>query len=139
MTNVFSLTKRPVTFDCGSSIALPVGLSTWTPLPMDVEYEDLYSLHSLSVNTSRITVVSPGYYQFYLSFAADAIITLYSAIRKNGTLSVPNTIFGAGSTLYGNAQGLLYMDSGDYVEPMAFFNTAGNVASNTLRFTGAKI
>ena len=83
-------------------------------LAFNSEQFDNDGMHSMSVNTERITITTAGVYVFTWGFqlSSDTDYTAaYSYLRINGT-----TIAGHGSTLgtYGNATGPLFTGSAIY-------------------------
>lgn len=75
-----------------SSVYLTAATATWTALSFDSETYDTDNFHSISVNTSRLTIPSgkAGYYQFYGAAVCTAVAAatknFVGGLYKNGTL-----------------------------------------------------
>ena len=69
------------------SANLSVANATTTAVPFTVEAWDTDTMHSTSVNTSRLTVVTAGRYEMHASvlWAVSAAGVRLLTIRKNGT------------------------------------------------------
>lgn len=81
----FLLSTRPL-FTATQTVAQSVAEGTWTPVTFTSETIDRDNGHSTSVNTSRYTAQTPGYYR--VSGTASLIMSsgrLHVTIAKNGT------------------------------------------------------
>lgn len=112
-----------------------VGTAAWTGLNFDTEDEDRGSLHSTSVNSSRITITSTGVYTLFASasFAANSSGT-FRGIRfvKNDVTLIPGKQLLQPSTLGVPVIIALslqhrFSTSGDYVTVQVIQDTGSNL------------
>jgi hypothetical protein len=100
--------------------------ATLTAITFDTELYDTASLHSLTLNTSRITIPAAGYYNIgaNVQFTANAVGDRLIEIRLNGTTTRPcasrvltNTVAGQPTNMNLSADYLFA--AGDYIELFA--------------------
>lgn len=109
---------------------------TWT-----TEDFDTHGFHDPTANNTRISPTVDGYYDFravYYTGAPTTLVTLDVHFRKNGAGSIASGLRGnAGSIAQSvSAFCLQPMSVGDYMDVMAFQDSAGAVNSNvSSRFT----
>lgn len=109
---------------------------TLYPITYDSETFDNDGMHSTSVNTSRLTAVTAGYYLVtgYVGITQQAAVSYIGAgISKNGATpdmivagyvpTTPNTTYGVTATH------IVYLAVNDYVELRARSGTAGVVTA----------
>lgn len=122
-----------------SSINQSILDATTTALTFDTEKEDDKGLHSVSVNTSRITFIVPGVYQSTATvrFAANATGSRDIFLLKNGTSRI-SEIFVLGS-INGNVVNLAGIDrfaAGDYLEVAVYQDSGGALNINAVALVG---
>lgn len=130
-----------------NSTTQSISNTTWTALTLDTEDFDVGSMHSTSVNTSRITIPS-GQGGLYLiiaqaGFALHATGIRELAIRYNGTSrlwSTTQTGYSTGSdpqTL--QCQAIHEAAAGDYYEAVVYQSSGGtlNVGSASSQFAAS--
>ena len=105
-----------------------------TILTLNSEDFDTDSMHSLTTNTERLTVTTPGIYvvSAEVKFDINAAGMRYIAIIKNAATyvcdsSTPST--GGGTFTEVNVTGLVSMANGDYFSLYAYQNSGGNLAA----------
>lgn len=106
-----------------------------TALPFTTEEVDTHAFHSISTNTSRVTIPAGmgGYYRLIgnVMFSPNATGRRQARIVKNATLGgsqaavadVPTNA--AGETTVGFSADLVLLAAGDYVEVYAYQNSGG--------------
>lgn len=111
------------------AITLTTGVST--ALTFDSERYDVGGLHSVAVNTSRLTIALAGVYEIGggVAFATDTVGIRGVSIRLNGTTTIVLTrdtpIAGDETVL--NVTTLYRLAAGDYVELIARQTSGGNL------------
>lgn len=113
--------------------------NTVTALTFTSERFDTDSMHSTSVNTSRITINSGGIYAFgggaRIANGAD-YTTINLRVRLNGTTDIAHSdvLVSAGATIAQIKQvnGLYQLAAGDYIELMIMQDNTANAARNTV-------
>lgn len=115
--------------------------ATVTAVTFNSEYADSDGMHSTSSNTSRITIVTPGWYTFVFNgeFAASAGGTDRSFnLRLNGSTYIGAArgapIASATVTTLGVVTAMRSLSVGDYVEAVVYQNSGGALA---LRYSAA--
>jgi hypothetical protein len=100
-------------------------------LTFDTERYDTNSIHSTTVNTSRLTCVTAGLYSIggNAEFANNAVGTRNLAVLLNGVTTIVSEARGAnGADLTRvNVHGDYRLVAGDYVELIAFQTSGGNL------------
>lgn len=111
----------------------------WVAASANTEAVDTDAMHSTSVNTSRLTIVTPGTYWFeaVLEFAANTTGVRAAKLLKNGTTDYMGTLFPASTTARPMVVGMIPgLVAGDYVEVAGFQNSGGALNMQLLRFSG---
>lgn len=110
--------------------------TSYLSITFDTEAADTDTMHSTSVNTSRITATTAGLYLVMGTAAIAANATGYRGLRiaKNGTTDVtrdqsPTT--SAASAHWLNVVGFVRLSAGDYVELQALQNSGSALALST--------
>lgn len=122
-----------------------------TPVTLDTEVFDPYSMHSPTVTPSRIIPTVPGRYMLsaLAQFAANSTGARGALLRINGTTTVPGTsvsVLNAGAAFTGYAvpeQPFFFNGTTDYVELLvsqtsgAGLGTTANGSALTVRWDRA--
>lgn len=103
-----------------ANISIPDDVGNFTALTFDTEIYDTDSIHSPTVNTSRLTCQTAGYYHIegHVTFAAAATGRRAAQITLNG-LTFLSTADGPPDAVFGtkcNPSTDYYLNVGDYVE-----------------------
>jgi len=117
---------------------------TWQTCTFDSEVHDTNSYHSTSSNTSRLTIPTTGYYNFY---AAAVFYTSTNSgyrsmrFRRNGNVFTPNTNDGdllqTGSTRTGLTIDTTWnLTAGDYIELQLFSQNQDATIQHTQLYFG---
>ena len=110
--------------------------ATQTALTLDSEDYDVGNMHSVSVNTSRMTIPAGGAGTYLInalsSYAANASGARVLSLYKNGSLLTKGASFtpiNGASTLTGvAATAMAVLAAGDYIEAFGYQDTGGNLA-----------
>lgn len=113
------------------SVAQSLASNTWAGITFTTEETDNDGMHSTGSNTSRLTAVTPGWYQVsgQVAFAANAAGSRNARLAVNGT-AVDAT---GTTTLPGNgnigvatiAARAVFLNAGDYVEIQGMQSSGG--------------
>lgn len=143
-----AVTTAKVTFDgvgVYNSGNQSITNTTSTALTFDSENFDTNGYHSTSVNTSRITVPTTGYYQvsYGVEFAANVAGRRYSWISRNGTsaerFAEVIALATTGGATHAQSGGvLMYLTAGQYIELYVYQDSGGalNVDGNSTTVGG---
>lgn len=107
------------------------------PLNFATTEIDTHSLHSDTVNNSRVTITKPGYYHFMgaAAFAARSdFFTINVWIRINGSVNLCPAFRAGPSTSQvwvTHSEAMRYMNAGDYAEVVVLQANTATVAINT--------
>lgn len=111
--------------------AITLTTATLTPLTFNTERYDLGGLHSLALNTGRITIVVPGLYDIggMARFVANATGIRLLYIRLNGArfLAEERRTPVSGDVTAITVKGEEYLAAGDYLELVAYQTSGGNL------------
>ena len=128
------------------TIAQTIPNSGFTALLFDTEDIDYDSGHSTTVNTSRYTAQTQGWYwiSYNTTFAANATGTRQAKLYLNGTTELPGTYQEQGvnsGTTQTNIAGaaLIFLTVGDYVELLALQNAGGSLNTVANAFSQSSI
>lgn len=110
--------------------AVPTGV--YTSVTLDVDDVDDESAHSTSVNTSRYTAVSAGWYWVAAcgAMVADAAAIRGVRLAVNGTVVPAGFATSFGSTAFNSAtcvSRLVQLSAGDYLEVQVIHNKGSNL------------
>lgn len=137
-----SLYLTAIGCDVYNSGAQSCANATWVAMTADSEVFDTNSLHSTSVNTSRITIPTgfDGIWLIsaYTAHAFNAAGGRGLAIKKNGTSFELTNHQPAIAATYGNAIttcGTLSLAAGDYVEALTWQLSGGNLNCTLTHFS----
>ena len=116
--------------------AQSITTSSDTLLTWDTETLDSDSIHSTSVNTGRITIVTPGTYAIgaFVEWATNAAGGRQAYIRLNGTTIIARDARPATSTTYfpSCSPATLYpLNTGDYLEVFVYQDSGGSLNVNS--------
>lgn len=116
--------------------AQSITTSSDTLLTWDTETLDSDSIHSTSVNTGRITIVTPGTYAIgaFVEWATNATGGRQAYIRLNGTTIIARDARPATSTTYfpSCSPATLYpLNAGDYLEVFVYQDSGGSLNVNS--------
>jgi hypothetical protein len=114
------------------TVAQAIPTATYTSVTFDVDDVDDESAHSTSVNTSRYTAVSAGWYWVAAtgSLVADAAATRGVRLAVNGTAVQAGFATALGSTAFNSAvcvARLVQLSAGDYLEVQVIHNKGSNL------------
>jgi hypothetical protein len=117
---------RTTVLSCADNTLVTVGF--------DSEVDDLYGMHSNTVNNSRITFAVAGWYhvgwQGQIALAADYIYVRY-LIDLNGSTTISqeqNAGTTANVSQKGGTSTVYWFDAGDYIEAKVDQNNTANTA-----------
>ena len=121
-----------------NSAAISIPNNAWTALAFDTERYDTDTMHSISVNTSRITFTTAGIYHIggnveWAAFGSAADLGI--AIRINGTTYIAKDIYEPGTaTIAKNINAPWNAAAGNYAELMVYQNVG---AAHNINATSA--
>lgn len=106
--------------------------ATSTAITLDAEDKDSDGMHSNSVNPSRLTAVTAGWYsaQTTINFAANATGLRLATFYINGSEVGRRTEITNGGAVFSTAistAGTMYLAVGDYLESRAWQNSGGSL------------
>ena len=122
------------------TVSQSIPASTWAAVTMDTETLDTDGMHSTSSNTSRLTVVTPGWYlvQGVAGFAADTVGVRQVGLRVNLTGSSGSTegqvngnAVGGGQPTAKPCSALVQMAAGDWIELVVRQTSGGALDTET--------
>lgn len=126
--------KGPPYFRGWGSVAINLTTGVWTPMALNTTDFDSDTGHSNVTNNSRYTCQVAGWYwvEGYVAVAAGTASRSESAVYKNGTV-VPSSQFVArtNDTQSWNAQAIVQLAVGDYVEIYCRQNSGGTLTTHT--------
>ena len=140
--------RSGITAQVYNNANLSIANNTVTALTMNSERSDTDGMHSTSVNTSRLTCVTPGTYIITgnAAFASNATGIRVLSIRANGTTDLAKVDSDAVATdvTVLSVSKVVTLGVGEYVELTVYQNSGGNlnVQANTNyspEFTAARI
>lgn len=113
-----------------NSAAISIPNTTFTILTFNTERYDNDGIHSISVNTGRLTAQTEGYYAIFamIAFAVNSTGGRIVAIKLNGTTLIVAATFDAGATGNLDEQSVTtiwFMNVGDYIEVEVWQNSSG--------------
>lgn len=115
-----------------SAAGQSIPTAAWTPVALDSERWDNGGMHDPAVNSSRLTVRTPGVYAVSgcVHFAAGAGASRGYAIVLNGSHWIVSSLtpLGAGVQAGGVISTLYRCDAGDYFELYCFQDTGAALA-----------
>jgi hypothetical protein len=124
------------------AVAQSIPDATLTALTWTTEDIDTDGQHDTGANTARITPNVAGYYRFdylYYTAAMTTPANMDVSLRKNGSGTIASGNRSAGATVASSLSGWTLIEMNgttDYVEVLAFQDSAGAVNSNvSARFT----
>lgn len=117
------------------SVALSIPNASFTTIPFNVEVFDDTDMHS-AVNSSRITIAIPGYYDFGMNVQLQAnndYTRMILSIIRNGSDRLlftdrPGTPLNAQQRF--SAAGMDHLEAGDYIEAQVFQQNSSVAARN---------
>lgn len=142
---VVTTTPASPPFGVGSLSAVPLCLlskasqsipdATLTAITFATEDVDTDAMHSTSVNTSRITVVTAGVYAV-AAFAKSADYNGVGGVYKNGSLVCPSSADGGGNVV---VAAHLSLAAADYLELKVTQGSGGAQDATLISFSAVRL
>lgn len=135
--DAFNFLLSPPLFELTHSAIISPATSTQAVMPMDTEIIDRDGGHSTSVNNSRYTSQTAGYYLVSgaVAFVSNGTGKRELTILVNGaTETYPSSIPGLAAGFTGlTTSGRIYLAVSDYVELYVWQNSGGALNTNTTK------
>jgi len=121
------------------TVAQSLSNATWTAITFDTEDVDRDNMHSTSVNTSRLTAQTAGYYLAHgvAAYATNGTGGRAAGLSINGTRSPGRavdlqTVATAATTSAAPVSSIVFLNVGDYLELQANQASTGSLNTSVL-------